>query len=235
MMHSSPKLWLILCLTSLLLGTVPLHAQEAPPSPKKGGLEVSLLAVELLKGAEDVVIRTGETSSDLIELPTHGTSDPIQLSARSLIIAAPPEEDSPGRALGKITLPAEGKKFLLLLVPVPSKNSYFCQAVRQDDPGFKPGDVCFFNVSNSLVGGTLGDKDFVSKPGTPLLVAPPKKGDLPYYQVKFYFKTDQETRAFTDTRWPFSERHRSYVFFYTKQKSGRISYRAVDDPVPVKE
>ena len=50
--------------------------------------------------------------------------------------------------------------------------------------------------------------------------------------MSFFYKRGKETRPLADTRWPYDERSRSYVFFYPNQKTGRIKYRAVDEVIP---
>ncbi len=216
-----------------LLGTGRLAAQdeEAPKGSAKG-LVVRLLAVDLLKDAETVVLRSGESRSKTIPLLTHGLSDPVRVTGRALIVATPALEEKPGRILAKVTLPAAGRRFLLLLVP--SKDNYLCRIVRLDDPAFKPGDTCFFNVSPVPVGGTLGSRKFLAERGKPVFAKPPRQADLPYYQVSFFYKRGKETRPLADTRWPYDERSRSYVIFYPNPKNGRIKYRAVDEVIPTK-
>jgi hypothetical protein len=196
---------------------------------RKTGLEVRLLAVDLLAGAESVVIRSGDSSSETIELPTHGLSDGVRVSGRELAIAAPAKDGKPGRIFVRTALPDSGRRFLLLLIP--SKDSYGCRVVALDDPAFKRGGICFFNLSPMTVGGLLGSQKFVAEQGKPVIMSPPAKQDLPYYQVSFYYQTEEGSRRFADTRWPYETHTRSYVFFYVKPNSTRVTYRAVDEIV----
>ena len=194
------------------------------------GTELRLLAVALLADAESVVLTSEENATRPIELPTHGLSDPLQAPGRAFEITTPTTSDQAGRTLSKVALPEAGKRFLLLLVP--SKQTYVCHVVRLDDPGFKAGNVCFLNVSQIPVAGSLGPRKFVAKSGKPEIVAAPQKGELPYYQVQFYYKQGEQTRALADTRWPHDDRSRAYVFFFTNPKTGRLTYRAVDEDLP---
>ena len=216
-----------------LLGMGSLTAQEgAGPGGSTKGIVVRLLAVDLLKGAETVVLGSGETRSKTIDLLTHGLTDAVRVTGRVLRVATPALEEKPGSVLAEVTLPSAGRRFLLLLVP--SKDKYLCRVVRLDDPAFKPGDVCFFNVSPLPVGGMLGTRKFLTERGKPVIVKPPRQTDLPYYQVSFFYKRGKETRPLADTRWPYDERSRSYVIFYPNPKNGRIKYRAVDEVVPTR-
>lgn len=233
MIHKRVNAWMASwTLAVCLLGGPGLLAQEieAPKKPLKG-IQVQLLAVELLEDVPRIVLRHGETTSEAIDLPTHGLSEPLGVRSRSLVVATPGTAEEPGRALTKVTLPSVGKRFLLLLVP--GKDSYGARVVRLDDPAFKPGSVCFFNVCPIPIAGTLGSTKFLAKPVTPVITSPPRQGELPYYQVSFYYKKGETTRPFADTRWPYDDRSRSFVFFYPKTKTGRISYRAVDEYIPV--
>jgi hypothetical protein len=219
--------WLAVACT---LGSAAVRAQDAAaPNDRKSGLEVRLLAVELLAGAESVVLRSGETNSAPIELPTHGLSEGIRVAGRELAVAAPPKDGNPGRILARAALPDSGRRFLLLLVP--AKDSYGCRVVALDDPAFKPGGVCFVNLSPLTVGGLLGNLKFVAEQGQPLIMNPPAKQDLPYYQVSFYYQNGEGSRQFANTRWPYGIHTRSYVFFYIKPNSTRVTYRAVDEIV----
>lgn len=167
-----------------LLASASLTAQEEQTLKKNAkAIQVSTLALELLKDVPSIVIISGKTSSPLIELPTHGLSEAHPVASRTLTLAVPGEDDKPGRSLTKVTLPPKGKRFLLLLFP--SKDSYLARVVRLDDPAFDAGKVCFFNVCSVPVGGTLGSTKFLAKPGVPVITAPPRQADLPYYQVKF--------------------------------------------------
>lgn len=202
---------------------------EADRKPPGKGIELRLLAVALLDGDREVVITNGEATSEAVELRTHGFSEPVKAPGRILSITSPPTDGQAGRALAKVTLPSKGRRFLLLLVP--SKESYICRVVRLDDPAFKVGHVCFFNVSPTVVAGKLGSRKFIAERGKPVIVAPPDKDNLPYYQVSFYYKRGEQTRSLADTRWPYDARSRSYVFFFPNPKTGRITYRAVDEIV----
>lgn len=213
-----------------LLGAGRVAAQEAGGKSSEA-VEVRLLAVELLDGGETLVLRSGEVTTEAVEVPTHGLSDPLRVPARRLAIATPGDVETPGRGLGEATLPDNGRRFLLLLIP--SKERYLCRVVALDDPAFRPGHVCFLNVSAVPVGGRLGSGEFVAQPGKPQLVAPPRRQDLPYYQMSLFYQQGEESRALADTRWPHDERCRSYVFIYPNPRSGRLTYRAVDEELAV--
>ena len=224
-MHMATVVWLAV---TGIIGPGSLRAQEEAAGEKTGkGIELHLMAVALLDGAKDVVIASGEDVRGPGTLHTHGFGDPVHVTARALGITTPPIDGKPGRVLGKVTLPSAGRRFLLLLVP--AKDTYLCRAVRLDDPAFKAGHVCFFNVSRAQVAGTLGSRRFVTERGAPVIVPPPRRTDLPYYQVNFYYKRGDQTRPLADTRWPHDDRSRSYVFFYQNPKTGRVTYRAVDE------
>ena len=60
----------------------------------------------------------------------------------------------------------------------------------------------------------------------------PRANDKPYYQVKFYYNNKGKSRIFSDTRWPYDNRLRSYIFFYSNPKTSKVTYRAVDETVP---
>ena len=215
--------WFLTCLTT---------AAQDPPSADKSsnGIELRLLAVALLNSAESVVLKSGKAETQPIELPTHGLSEPIQVTARTLSVATPSKGEQSGRILDTLQLPGSGRRFLLLLIP--TKNAYASRVVRLDDPGFDPGDLCFLNLTEVPVGGTLGPGKFLARQGIPEIVAAPEPGDKPFYQVRFFYKDAEQTRPLADTRWPHDEQVRTSVFFFRNPQSGRLTYRAVDEDIP---
>ena len=61
------------------------------------------------------------------------------------------------------------------------------------------------------------------------MVTPKVRGKQCWYQVKFFCRIQGETRIFSDIRWPVEAFLRSYVFYFKHQKTGEVSYRAVDE------
>jgi hypothetical protein len=198
--------------------------------PKKKGLEVCLLAAGLLDKADEVVVRSGEGQSKPISLPTSNLSDPVRIAKRSVILSLPATGDEEfGRTVGQAVLPQSGRRFLLLLVPSKEKKLYRCRVVRLDDPNFKAGRVYFLNLSPVPIAGELGKRRFSVAPGKLVMAAPTAQSDLPYYQVRFFYKQGKQTRPFADTRWPYDDRSRAYVIFFAKGR--RLTYHAIDEVV----
>ncbi len=198
------------------------------PGSRKKGIEVCLLAVALLDKADEVVVRSGEGQSKAISLPTANLSEPVRVAKRSVILSLPATGDEEfGRTVAQTQLPQSGRRFLLLLAP--SKGKYRCRVVRLDNPNFKPNNVCFYNLSPVAIAGELGKRRFSVDPGKLVFAAPSAESDLPYYQVRFFYKRGNQTRPVADTRWPYDERSRAYVIFFAKGQ--RIAYRAVDEIV----
>ena len=228
-MKSLKPLFLNMLAAILIAGSV--AAQDSSPAPKpkqERGLTVRLLAIGLVDGAEELQIRSGEGEiSPPIEVTTHGFSKPARVTARDLSLTLPSVDGQKVKIISRATLPESGRRFLLLLTP--SKGRYASRVVQLDNPDFKADRVCFFNASPIQVAGSLGSRKFLAKPGTPVIAAAPDQKDLPFYQVKFFYKHEGEVRHFADTRWPHDDRGRSYVFFFTHPKTKRISYRAVDE------
>jgi len=223
---------LIVCALAALS---PLSAQEASDAgtgksdSKK--IELRLLAVDLLAGAAEVVILSGEGQSKPIALPSANLSDPVPITNRKVTLALPASDGQErGRTVAQVQLPQAGHRFLLLMVPV--KDTYHCLVVRLDDPNFKAGHVCFFNLSKVSIAGELGKRKFRVDPGKLTFAAPPPQRDLPYYQVRFFYKIGDMARPISDTRWPYDKRNRSYIIFFAKGQ--RITYRAIDEPVKAK-
>ncbi len=101
--------------------------------------------------------------------------------------------------------------------------------VSENAPRFGNNSTMFFNASGLPIGVTLGENRTVVPPRKPVVIEAPPKGERPWFQVTFYEADDGQPRMFANTRWPHRNASRSYLFFYRAEKSGRISYQAVDE------
>lgn len=190
---------------------------------KGGDITIRFLAERVPDQLGEVELVAEESRSAQFSLPTNNLSEP---------------QDAPGRAFGlvpaggekplaKIKLPDEGKDFIVLLIP--NKTAYHPVVIAAESANFKPGDVYFFNSSNSLILGFVGTAKFTLSPGKGKSVRP--KGARPegFYDVGFGVKEKEGNRTLSTTRWPVEEQIRSYVFFFMNPSTKRIDFRAVDE------
>ena len=81
--------------------------------------------------------------------------------------------------------------------------------------------------------GMVGASKFALKAGQKSYLRPEKLDDNKrYHDVAIGVKGSEGDRVISTTRWPKSKTTRYYVFFYVNPKSGRITYRAVDEFIP---
>ncbi len=195
-----------------------------------------LLAVDLLDGAKEVVIHSGSAKQDpenknpSLFIPTGNLSKPVLVKQRNIFLSLLPQgEEKIGRIVAQAKLPQAGRSFLLLLIPNKQQQKYLCRIVRLDDPAFRKGQICFFNLSKLPVVGKLGKNTFKVPPYKIVIANPTPQKNLPYYEVQLFYKYGKKIRALADTRWPYDDRSRSYIFFFSKGK--RLTYRAVNEVV----
>ena len=215
------SLRLPLCLLAAL--TLPLAAQKSKSSGKsESGLTLRLLADAVPEGQGKVLLQSEASKSDPLDLPTAALSEPIAVSARSVVLKAA-DKDSP---LCTITLPPEGKSFAVLLAPE-KPAGYIPFVVRIDDNTFKAGDLFFINCSAKTLVLKLGGTELVLEAGKTVKSHPTDPVDNAYY-VDISERDPAGDKVITSSRWPVDTHLRSYVFFSTNAR-GRTTYRAVDE------
>jgi hypothetical protein len=170
---------------------------------------------------------SGAVASDAVEIGARGLSDPFKPATRDFSLAVPDAKQESGfRALANVSLPAEGKDFILLLEPAGA--TYKVHLVNGRESRFGADSILFFNASEITLGATLGETKVLIKPRVAVFAKAPPRGEKPYFQVTFYQPDDGKARPFANTRWPHRDKSRCYIFFYRSQ-AGRLTYQAVDE------
>lgn len=208
----------------LALLVIPATAQDAK---KKGDIQVSLLAEKAPPSLGKVFLLAKDVKSASVELPTNHLSDPVAVSERQLVLKTEEKEIT----LCPITLPEAGKSFAIVLVTA-RPSGFKPIIVRTDDPSFKAGDVLFINRSDKAVLCKLGTTPLTVKPGESAKSRPSGAIDNTYYDIAFATHEEKGDKLLSSTRWPIDNNLRSYLFFFNDAR-GRVSYRAVDEPIPV--
>ncbi len=186
-------------------------------------------ALLLFAGGPVIKLRplTGTVLGDAVQIGARGLSDPFHPTTREFSLAViDAKQESGFRAVASVSLPAEGKDFILLLEP--AGETYKVHVVNGKDSRFGADCVLFFNASDITLGATLGASKVLIKPRVAVFAKAPPRGEKPYYQVTFYQPDDGQARTFANTRWPHRDKGRCYIFFYRSQ-AGRLTYQAVDE------
>ena len=170
---------------------------------------------------------SGETVGEAVQVGARGLSESFRPAAREFSLAIPDAKKESGyRAVGKVTLPEQGKDFIILLEP--AKQEFKVHVVNSRESRFGADSVLFFNASETILGASLGGSKILIKPRVAVFAKPPPRGDKPFYQVTFYQPDNSKARPFANTRWPHRDASRCYVFFY-RSETGRLAYHAVDE------
>lgn len=221
-----PRTLFALCLSSLLGCVASAQDKGAPP---RDAIMLRVLAEVVPDDLGTVYLASpdGETRTPAFDLSANNVSDPIPVSGRALVLKATNKD----LRLSAFTLPDAGRAFVVIFTPA-KPAGYKAEAVRTDDPTFKRGDVFFLNRTEQTILGKLGSKPMVLEPGKSIITRPDGATEGAYYDVAFAARTEGKDKLLSTVRWPVDEQIRSYIFF-VQDANGRVTYRAVDEFVPV--
>lgn len=209
-----------------LLGSVALSAETSAPKD----LQVRFLAERSPQQIGQVVMAAGENRSTPFDLPSNYLSSPLTPAARAFSLRAV----TPDVALAAITLPENGKSFIILLIPA-KEGGFKPIVIRADDPSFKAGDVHFYNHTPKTILGYVGTAKFILEAEKGLVLHPTGARAENFYDVGFGVREEQGDRTLSQTRWPVDDKVRSYVFFFVNPSTNLLDFRAVDEFVPPPE
>ena len=209
----------ILLTTGLLVASIA-FAKE----PSKGDVKVRFLAERSPADLGQVLLATQDARSDPFDLPVNNLSTPQTPPTRLFSVWSVVKNLS----LANVTLPEEGKSFIVLLIPS-TKGGYSPVVMRADDPSFRPGDIYFHNLTDKTVLGFVGTAKFVLAPSGGTILRPAGAREEKFYDVGLGVREEDGDRVLATTRWPEDPLARFYVFFYVSPETQRITYRAVDE------
>lgn len=189
----------------------------------------SVRALLLVPGGPVVNLHpmSGTTVGEAVQIGARGLSEFFRPATRDFSLAVPDTRQESGyRAVGKVTLPEQGRDFIILLEP--TKEVFKVHVVNARESRFGADCVLFFNATETVLGAALGANKVLIKPRMAVFAKAPPRGDKPFYQATFYQPDNSKARPFANTRWPHREASRCYVFFY-RNETGRLTYQAVDE------
>ncbi len=214
---------MIRSLLALLLFATGLSAAPAPTH----GVEVRFLAERCPADLGQLVLAAGDQRSTPFDLPSNYLSTPVKPPDRTFNLRAL----KPDVSLAAVTLPEDGKAFVVVLIPA-KESGYKTIVIRTDDAKFKTGDAYFYNHSDKVIIGFVGTSKFSLNPEAGLVVTPSGAKKENYYDVGFGVREEQGARALSNTRWPVDDKVRSYVFFFVNPVTKLLDFRVVDEFVP---
>lgn len=219
-MKPSPVMRRIFPLLAIFL-IFPVCAQRGP-DPKK--TTVRFAAQILPPGVADVEMTTPEIRAEAFELPIHNLTEPLIPPARTFQLKAAGTET----ALATVILPADGLKFVILLV-LGEKPGFTPIIIPADGPGFKADQVFTYNSSGKTILGKVGSTNFAIPPGASQVVKPAGAVDGRYYDVALGQRDESGDRVISTSRWPVSKNKRSYLFFYNDPELATVRFRAFSE------
>lgn len=204
-----------------------LHAQ----SPDKKPPTLRFVAQATPDNMGQVVMRIEEKESDPFDLPMNNLTPEMKAPARLFNLALA----GGTKPIGEVKLPPEGSSFIVLLLTL-RNDRYDAVVLPANGASFRPGDVYLHNTSEVPVLAQIGNKRFTLNPGKGKIHTPTGAIDETYYDVGFLIKEKDGTNRFLSTsRWPVTDRTRSYLFFFKDPLTQRIRFRAVDELIPLAE
>ncbi len=198
--------------------------------PSKSAAKVRFIAESEPEDLGPVLLAAGEHRSAPFSLPVNNLSPAQSPPDRVFSLWAVDKNVS----LAAITLPDDGKSFIVLLVTSP-KGGYLPILIPAEDSSFRAGDVYFYNHADKPVLGYVGTAKFSLLPSQSTIVRPTGARAEKFYDVGLGVREPEGDRVLAATRWPEDHISRFYVFFYADPVTKRITYRAVDEFIPPPE
>ena len=209
-----------------LLGALPCAAQNAA--------KISVRFLSFPKAIEPVKVelRVAENRTLAIEAPSNEFSPPKIVDATGVWSVGETVEGPDGKPVfkeyGRVKAPAAPQQMLLLLRKGGSNTDGFdLVALDGNVNAFGGGKFLFMNATTADIAGVVGGEKFVVKPGQHTIVKP--KADAGLASASFYFRKDENARAFFSSRWPVADHARGMVFFYHDPESKHIRLHTIRD------
>ncbi len=191
----------------------------------------ALLLVPGNPNLELVTIVSG-VASEPFNVGASGLSMPFFPGSKAFALAVKDDSLEEGyRSVSSVALPETGSDFILLLEPKEGR-SFNSHVIDSHGEGFGADATLFFNASASPVAAIMEQKRWMIRPRRVEIVpAPPKKGDVPFYQVELYYPEGDKPRRFASSRWLHREDGRNYVFIFQARDSGRFAYQTINETI----
>ena len=213
---------------ALVLGLLPCRAQNAG--------EVKLRFLSFPKSIEPlkVELRLAEGKTVGVEAPSNEFSQPLSVVSTGVWSVGETVEGADGKPAfkeyGRATAPASTQQMLILVRKGDSNADGFdLIALDGKVDAFGGGKFLFLNAAKVDIAGVVGQEKFVVKPGSHTILKPKAEEGSQLAHAMFYFRKDDEPRAFFSSRWPVGDQARSMIFFYHDPESKHIRMHTVRD------
>jgi hypothetical protein len=215
-------------LTSLALCVLPCSAQD--------GGKVSLRFLSFPKAMEPlkVELRLTEGKTLDIEAPSNEFSQPTNVDAIGEWSVGETIDGPDGKPLfkeyGRTKAPVSPQQ-MLLMVRKGDQISDGIDLIALDGrvEGFGGGKFLFMNAAKVDIAGVVGEQKFVVKPGQHTIIKPSAQGGQGLATASFYFRKNDEPRAFFSSRWPLGDHTRAMIFFFHDPETLHIRMHTIRD------
>lgn len=196
--------------------------------------KVSLRFLTFPKIAEplDIELRLADGKTLAISAPSNELSEPVAVGALgewSVGKTIETPDGKPGfKEYGRAKAVASPQQLLLLLRKGSSPSDGLnLVAIDGRLDAFGGGKFLFLNASTVEIAGEVGNRKFLVKPGQHHIIKP--AADQGLVSAAFYFRKDEDARAFFSSRWPTGDHTRGMVFFYHDPESKHIRIHSIRD------
>jgi len=209
-------------LLALLALVVPLHAAD-----EVRNVEVSFFCLKYVPGLETIHVANGNVTAP-VRLSTANLTDPINASAvNGDVILRKDETAAP--AIGKIKIPADISKALVVLVPgKPGAAEPYSALVMDRGDKFRLGTYRVINFSPRKIRGGIGRSYVEAASGA--------TGDLELtgepgavQGVRFEFEKEGRWNRLTETRCAVRKDRRWLLCVYQDPVTNRVNMRSIPD------
>jgi hypothetical protein len=204
------------------------------PAQNAGKVSVRFLSFPKALEPVKLELRLAEGKTLDIEAPSNEFSPPIAVDATGIWAVGEtvdgPEGEPVFMEYGR-TKTAASPQQMLLLVRKGEKNPDGFDLIALDGRvnAFGGGKFLFMNAAKVDIAGVVGEEKFVVKPGKHTIIKPKAEGDQGLATASFYFRKNDEPRAFFSSRWPLGDHVRGMVFFYHDPVSKHIRMHTIRD------
>jgi hypothetical protein len=206
------------------------------PCAAQNGGEVTLRFLSFPKAPDlkPVELLVGDNKTIKVEIPTNELSPRYkvpQLASWSVgETVAGPDGKNVFKEFGRAKALTSSSQ-LILLVRKGKEYADGFDVMPIDDLGtnFSGGKFLFFNAARIDIACEVGGEKFVIKPNQHAIIKPKAQPGERSFQAVFWFRKDDDAKAFFSSRWPFSDDARSLVFFYHEPGTNFLRFHTIRD------
>ncbi len=223
---------LALCVGGLLTSLLPGHA-----APAAGVASIQMIAFAYNGSGTELNITNKQgavITKKPITLPIHQCSAPLSVSSRDLVFTFVQDGEKKDAAKSiPLSLPATGRDFILVFLPLPAGQEphYRVHAVELPGEKFKGGSFAFLNYSNAEIACVMDKEKSVVAPGKAGIMSPGANQGM--ILAACYEKAEGKwsERPFFSARVPIQRTLRTLVLMSRDPRNGRLGFRSVGDYV----